>query len=99
MNKSLASSEETPFQQVLERCSRHTPLLPVAGLLGNLEVANKIGDQSSHLGLLEHRHNLLDTDSLAFHDVLIPLSRANDAGNSPSMWYENGRADQHGDHS
>jgi len=75
-----------------------TPLLPpLEGLFGNPQVADQIGHRCPHLGLLEHGHDLLDTESFAFHSILLPPAGANYAGNSPSWWYKKGGAG-HEDH-
>ena len=66
------------------------PLLPPAeSLLSNPEVADEVGNWGPNLRLLEYRHNLLDTESFAFHGVLLPFPRDDYAGNSPSSRYQN----------
>jgi len=53
-----------------------------------------IRNRCPYLGVLEYGHDLLDTESFAFHGILLPPSGANYAGNFPAVWYEKGGADQ-----
>jgi hypothetical protein len=57
-------------------------------------VTDQIRHRCPHLGLFQFGYDLLDTESFAFHSILLPASGANYAGNSPSVWYEKGETDQ-----
>jgi hypothetical protein len=70
------------------------PLSPIEGLFGNPQVTDQIRHRCPHRGLLQYGYDLLDTESFAFHGILLPSSRANYAGNSPSVWYEKGGTDE-----
>jgi len=71
------------------------PLIsPVERLLSNPEVADEGGDGDTHLRLLEHRHNLLDTESFSFHGILLSHPGVKYAGNSSSNRCHNRVADQ-----
>ena len=39
-------------------------------------------------GLLEYRHDLLDTKALSFHSLLLPHPGGDYAGNSPANWHQ-----------
>src|SRR5262249_12611029 len=51
------------------------PLPPREGLFSDPEMTDQIGHWRSHLGLFEYGHDLLDTETLSFHSILLPLSR------------------------
>lgn len=53
----------------------------------------RVGGACSRGVVLEDRHNLLDTDSFPFHDILLPHLGSTYAGNAPSRWPRNRGAD------
>jgi len=58
-------------------------LPPVERLLRDPDLARHVGHAHPELGLLQHRHDLLDRESLPFHDKPPAAPAAQFAENSP----------------
>lgn len=66
------------------RLAMHRTAFTVEPLLGNPEVADEVRGRGFHRRLLDHGHNLLDSEAFYFHGILPPLPRGKYAGNSLS---------------